>query len=91
MTNLPFFDRLEARRREKQTVLCVGIDPRLDRMPSDITAGRDGDVEAILLRFGTELLEVAAPYAACFKPQIAFFEAHGLASPQGLSGFKPQA
>ena len=84
MSNAPFFDRLEARRRELKTVLCVGIDPRLDRMPADITAGREGDVEAILTRFGTEIHEVAAPHAACFKPQIAFFEAHGLA---GLRAF----
>ncbi len=85
MTNqAPFFDRLEAARHEKQSLLCVGIDPRLDRMPAEITAGRDNDVEAMLTRFGIELLEIAGPYAACFKPQIAFFEAHGLA---GLRAF----
>lgn len=85
MTNqAPFFDRLEAARSEKQSILCVGIDPRLERMPAEITVGREGDVEAILTRFGHELLEVTAPYAACFKPQIAFFEAHGMA---GLRAF----
>ena len=83
-TSTPFFDRLEAARRERGSVLCVGIDPRLGRMPADVTEGLDGDVEAILTRFGTELLEAAGPYAACFKPQIAFFEAHGLA---GLRAF----
>jgi orotidine-5'-phosphate decarboxylase len=91
MTNAPFFDRLEARRLDLQTVLCVGIDPRLDRMPSDITAGREGDVEAILLRFGTEILEATAPYAACFKPQIAFFEAHGLAGLRAFAGLAAEA
>ncbi len=85
MTNqAPFFDRLEAARSEKQSILCVGIDPRLERMPAEITDGREGDVEAILTRFGVELLEITAPYAACFKPQIAFFEAHGMA---GLRAF----
>ncbi len=80
----PFFDRLEAVRRERGSILCVGIDPRLGRMPADVTDGLDGDVEAILTRFGIELLEAAGPHAACFKPQIAFFEAHGLA---GLRAF----
>ena len=85
MTNqAPFFDRLEAARSDKQSILCVGIDPRLERMPAEITAGREGDVEAILTRYGIELLELTAPYAACFKPQIAFFEAHGMA---GLRAF----
>lgn len=83
-TDLPFFDRLESARRERGSILCVGIDPRLARMPEEVTAGLDGDVEAILTRFGTELLEHAGPHAACFKPQIAFFEAHGLA---GLRAF----
>ncbi len=85
MTNrAPFFDRLEAVRSTKESVLCVGIDPRLERMPPEITSGCAGDVEAILTRFGVEILEIAGPYAACFKPQIAFFEAHGLA---GLRAF----
>lgn len=91
MTDAPFFDRLEARRREQQTVLCVGIDPRLDRMPADVTAGCEGDVEAILLRFGKEILAVAAPYAACFKPQIAFFEAHGLPGLRAFAGILAEA
>ena len=80
----PFFDRLEAARRERGSLLCVGIDPRLERMPAEVTAGQGGDAERILTRFGTELLEHAGPHAACFKPQIAFFEAHGLA---GLKAF----
>lgn len=83
-TQAPFFDRLEAARSEKHSVLCVGIDPRLERMPPEITAGREGDVEAILTQFGIELLELAGPHAACFKPQIAFFEAHGM---PGLRAF----
>ncbi len=84
MTNAPFFDRLEARRREAETTLCVGIDPRLERMPPEITRGREGDVEAILTAFGIEILELTAADAACWKPQIAFFEAHGL---PGLRAF----
>ena len=91
MTNAPFFDRLEARRLELQSVLCVGIDPRLERMPAELTAGCEGDVEKILLRFGTGILEAAAPYAACFKPQIAFFEAHGLAGLRAYAGILAEA
>ncbi|MDF1700188.1 MAG: orotidine-5'-phosphate decarboxylase [Planctomycetota bacterium] len=81
---IPFFDRLEAVRQERGSILCVGIDPRLERMPLEITEGLDGDVEAILTRFGIELLDLAGPQAACFKPQIAFFEAHGMS---GLRAF----
>jgi orotidine-5'-phosphate decarboxylase len=75
----PFFDRLEAARRERHTTLCVGIDPRLERLPDEIRRDAGDDVEALLTRFGLEVLDLVADQAACVKPQIAFFEAHGLA------------
>jgi orotidine-5'-phosphate decarboxylase len=74
-----FFDVLEDRRRRRETVLCVGIDPRIERIPDEVRSRTDGTVEEILYRFGAEVLEVVASEAACVKPQIAFFEAHGLA------------
>lgn len=83
-TPAPFFDRLEAVRRERGSILCVGIDPRMERMPAEVTDGLDGDKQKTLERFGLALLEAAGPHAACFKPQIAFFEAHGL---PGLNAF----
>ena len=75
----PFFDRLEAARQERHTTLCVGIDPRLERLPDEIRETAGDDVEALLTRFGCEVLDLVAEHAACVKPQIAFFEAHGLA------------
>lgn len=56
------------RTRQLGTSLCVGLDPRLG-------AYRDFDhLQAHTL----EVLEASAPYAACVKPQLAFFEALGL-------------
>ncbi len=74
-----FFDRLEESRLERQTVLCVGIDPRLEQIPDEIRSRAGNDVEKLLTLFGVELLDLVGGYAACVKPQIAFFEAHGLA------------
>lgn len=56
------------RTRRLGTRLCVGLDPRLSlyRDPAH-------------LRVHTlDVLEATAPYAACVKPQLAFFEALGL-------------
>jgi orotidine-5'-phosphate decarboxylase len=75
----PFFDRLEEIRRARHTTLCVGLDPRLDRIPERLRHEAGGDVERLLYRFGAEVIERVAPHAACVKPQIAFFETHGLA------------
>ena len=57
------------RSRELGTSLCVGLDPRR-------AAYRDLEH---LRQHTLDVLEVAAPYAACVKPQLAFFEALGLA------------
>ncbi len=77
----PYFDRLEAVRRSRKSALCVGIDPRLDRIPAGL---RGADVRGTLERFANAVVERTRAHAACFKPQIAFFEAHGLA---GLTAF----
>ena len=74
----PFFDRLDAARRERQTTLCVGLDPRVERIPEEIRAAAGNDVEGLLKAFCFEILEIVAEEAACVKPQIGFFEAHGL-------------
>ncbi|GHF47902.1 orotidine-5'-phosphate decarboxylase [Deinococcus metalli] len=56
------------RTRRLGTRLCVGLDPRTE-------AYRDPDH----LRAHTlDVLEATAPYAACVKPQLAFYEALGL-------------
>ncbi|MPY65868.1 orotidine-5'-phosphate decarboxylase [Deinococcus sp. SDU3-2] len=56
------------RTRRLGTRLCVGLDPRpgLYRDP------------AHLREHTLDVLEATAPYAACVKPQLAFFEALGL-------------
>jgi uridine monophosphate synthetase len=59
-----FFDRLEQRAREIDSLLCVGLDPR----------GTDADaVREECLR----LIDATAAYACAFKPNSAFFEALG--------------
>jgi orotidine-5'-phosphate decarboxylase len=78
-SSAPFFERLEQARTERKTVLCVGIDPRLDRLPPHVRKAAGDDVEVALSWFGHEILDRAAPHAACVKVQIGFFEAHGLA------------
>ncbi len=84
MTPTPFFDIVEARRAALETTLCVGIDPRPERMPERIVKEAGPHLEDILTRFGIEVIDLTDDQAACFKPQIAFFERHGL---PGLRAF----
>lgn len=73
-----FTDKLAARIKETGSALCVGLDPR---------PGMD-DLEAIpaLLR---KVVEETAPYAAAFKPNIAYFEAMGLRGLEILEDLLP--
>jgi orotidine-5'-phosphate decarboxylase len=68
MSEVPpsFNDQVNARVEKIQSRLCVGLDPRVERI--------DGSVENFLIK----VIEETAPYAAAFKPNIAYFEALGL-------------
>ncbi len=68
-----FMQRIEELCRSKGTSLCVGLDPRLP-------AGTP-DPFAAIVAANRRLVEATAPYALCFKPNMAFYEAHG---PEGI-------
>ena len=72
---MDFFDRLEASCQLKNSLLCVGLDPRIEA--SDLAEARRKIVEANRL-----VIEATLPYAAAFKPNVAFYEAWG---PEGLA------
>jgi orotidine-5'-phosphate decarboxylase len=69
-----FLERLAARSAVTGTVLCLGLDPDPETLPSGFTSDLAG-VEA----FATLVLEAAAPAASAVKPNLAFFEAFGSA------------
>ena len=65
---MTFFEALESAARARGGPLCVGIDPRIE--PSARSREALGD-------YGRRVVDACAPYAAAFKPQLAFFECHG--------------
>ncbi len=89
---IPFADRLAAAMREKDSRLCVGLDPRLENLPDDVR-GRafyehgptPRGVAAAFETFCSRVVEVAAPFAAAVKVQSAFFEALGPPGAEALA------
>lgn len=75
-----FADRLAAAVSARNTALCVGLDPRWDRLPERIRR-RHGDTRLGRARsyeeFCARVLDVVAPLVGVVKPQSAFFEALG--------------
>lgn len=75
-----FPDRLRRIQSQKNTAVCVGLDPDPERLPTPL---RDGRLLTDAVReFCATIVEATAPYAAAFKPNFAFFEALG---PSGLA------
>ena len=76
----PFSPRLRRIQAQKNTVVCVGLDPVPARLPTPL---RDGRLRTDAVRaFCTTIVEATAPYACAFKPNFSFFEALG---PAGLT------
>ncbi|KAL8430699.1 hypothetical protein Efla_003681 [Eimeria flavescens] len=75
-------DRLKRRIREKETVLCVGIDPSLNcpNIRSLSAENLHSFLDSLFTKCA-KLVELTAPFVCCFKPNVAFFEQFG---PKGL-------
>jgi len=61
---MSFTNQLEASIRERDSLLCVGIDPVIEKVP--------GGVEG-LLDFCRRYIDETLSSAAVFKPQAAYF------------------
>ena len=77
---MTFLQKLENLRREKRSMLCVGIDPDAEKMPRGLR-----EQEEAIFPFCRDVIEATAPYAIAFKFNFAFFEALGAAGWQLLA------
>src|SRR6266705_6981903 len=77
-----FLDKLLAVSRQQDSLLCVGLDPEQERLPSrfhNMPAAR------AVTYFCQAIIEATAPYVCAFKPNLAFFEVLG---PEGMYVFQ---
>ncbi|RKX83030.1 MAG: orotate phosphoribosyltransferase [Spirochaetes bacterium] len=74
---MSFFKKLEKNCREKETLLCVGLDPPLERLNND----RINFISDSIASKNKSVIEKTLSFAACYKLNIAFYEAYG---PKGL-------
>ncbi|MEK6536463.1 MAG: orotidine-5'-phosphate decarboxylase [Actinomycetota bacterium] len=91
-----FADKLATAILARQSQVCVGLDPRLDRMPPALVeryreAPRKGrgcgrhEIGACFEEFGAAIIDAVAPHAVAIKLQLACFEQYG---PPGINAFK---
>ena len=75
-------DKLYNRVKERG-VVCVGLDTAIEYIPQHLFEGRS-EVEA-LVEFNKQIIDATIDVAACFKVQIAYYEALGL---NGMMAYK---
>lgn len=72
---MSFLAKLNNRWHATDSMLCVGLDPDVSRLPGAM----NGRVDAIA-DFCISIIDATARYACAFKPQIAYFAAVGAES-----------
>ena len=69
---------------EKNGVVCVGLDTSLDYIPEEFKSKFSNESD-MLFAFNKEIIDATLDVSACFKVQIAYYEALGL---KGLEAYK---
>lgn len=57
----------------KQSLLCVGLDTDIEKLPAGIPKSTEG-----MIAFNKAIIEATAPYAVSYKVNTAFYEQYGM-------------
>lgn len=71
--------QLVAEIRRKKSLLCVGLDTDLDKIPKHLRGEADP-----VFAFNKAIIDATHPYAVAYKPNTAFYEALGAGGWQSL-------
>eukprot|EP00543_Licmophora_paradoxa_P008444 CAMPEP_0202444904 /NCGR_PEP_ID=MMETSP1360-20130828/3821_1 /ASSEMBLY_ACC=CAM_ASM_000848 /TAXON_ID=515479 /ORGANISM="Licmophora paradoxa, Strain CCMP2313" /LENGTH=524 /DNA_ID=CAMNT_0049061003 /DNA_START=226 /DNA_END=1800 /DNA_ORIENTATION=- len=71
-----FFEKLGVRSSAINSLLCVGLDPHEAELKINTTDSDEERADAAFT-FCKTIIDATAPYAVCYKPNAAFFEALG--------------
>lgn len=87
-----FADRLFGAVQAKNSVVCVGLDPRLDRIPAFLVQKMVEDygmtlecIVEIFIAFNKGIIDAIADLVPVVKPQVAFYEQYGF---QGMRAYE---
>jgi orotidine-5'-phosphate decarboxylase len=69
-----FRQMLAERQKKANSLVCVGLDPLVSKMPGCIREEFPDSVSAALARWMTRIVDATAPYTSMYKPQSAYWE-----------------
>lgn len=64
----------------KKSFLCVGLDTDIQKIPKHLLTEEDP-----IFAFNKQIIDATAPYCVSYKPNLAFYECHGL---KGMKAFE---
>ncbi|MEK7572939.1 MAG: orotidine-5'-phosphate decarboxylase [Patescibacteria group bacterium] len=77
---MTFWEKLEKTSRKNSSLLCVGLDPDLDKIPERFKKEQDP-----IFEFNKYIINQTQDFVCAYKPNIAFYEAYGI---DGLKSLK---
>ncbi len=72
-------EKLIAQIKKKKSFLCIGLDPDLDKLPKHLVNSPNA-----IFQFNKQIIDATHPFCVAYKPNMAFYEAHGLEGYQAL-------
>ena len=76
-----FLEKLRRRWRDGRTLLCIGLDLELERLPT----AHGHDVESAFFQFNAAIIDATSDLVCAYKPNAAFYERHGAAGWNALA------
>ena len=73
----PFIEQIQQGWEDRHSLLCVGLDPDLKKLPHTYIDGANRIADGISA-FCRDIIDATADLVCAFKPQIAYFAALGL-------------
>jgi orotidine-5'-phosphate decarboxylase len=67
---------LDAAHHANDSLLCVGLDPELSRLPAPLQS--EDDVTRAIVAFNAGVIEATSDLVYAYKPNLAFYMAHGV-------------
>lgn len=80
--NRTFQAALDEAVQDRDSLLCVGLDPDLSRMPAAVVSGRS--TGAAIVEFNRQIIDATIEFACAFKPNLAFYLQFGVEGYQAL-------
>lgn len=76
---MKIYDKLDAITAKNNSLLCIGLDPVRDRLPEHMKDDQDR-----FFAFNKAIVDATHDLVCCFKPNTAFYEAHGSSGIESL-------